>query len=177
MSGFDVLGLGPNARPEEIVAAYRRRIRELHPDLAPDASPDERRAREQATAQLNLAYETALAHARRLVPPGGDEEDTRPQFAAAPKALPRRRRVAPYGVLVALLIAVVVMVATWHANSSSGTAIGECVAWHDRPEVVSCAAANDGRIVAIRSSARSCPAQDSVWTIDPRTNACIQLPQ
>jgi hypothetical protein len=64
MSDYDTLGVPPTAGPTEIAAAYRRRIREVHPDLHPRVSEAERVAREHATVALNLAYESALGRAR-----------------------------------------------------------------------------------------------------------------
>jgi len=53
-----LVGVGPRATWPEVMAAYRRRARDLHPDrLAADASPTERAAAERAMAELNAALE------------------------------------------------------------------------------------------------------------------------
>jgi hypothetical protein len=64
MDEYQILGVTPSSTVTEIVTAYRRRIRQVHPDLAPAASQDERRRRERATTELNLAYSAAVGRAR-----------------------------------------------------------------------------------------------------------------
>ncbi|HEY7955014.1 MAG TPA: J domain-containing protein [Polyangia bacterium] len=59
-SPYRVLELGEGAPLDEIKRAFRRLARELHPDLHPGASPEERRALEERFAELSAAY-------RRLV--------------------------------------------------------------------------------------------------------------
>jgi molecular chaperone DnaJ len=50
-----LLGLGPAATPAEVVTAWRRLARDLHPDRSPDADAARR------FAELRTAYETARA--------------------------------------------------------------------------------------------------------------------
>lgn len=47
-SAHDVLGVPPNATPEQIRTAYKRRARELHPDVS--------KGREAEWAELQTAY-------------------------------------------------------------------------------------------------------------------------
>ena len=60
---FEVLGLRAWADPEEIRAAYRRLVKQCHPDMVRD--PAEKAAAQERMIRLNLAYEEAL----RLVTP------------------------------------------------------------------------------------------------------------
>jgi curved DNA-binding protein CbpA len=62
---YDLLGVAPDASQPELTRAYRRRARELHPDLAPDADQDEFRAVTRAYRLLSdparrSSYDTAL---------------------------------------------------------------------------------------------------------------------
>lgn len=50
-----LLGLGPAATPAEVVTAWRRLARDVHPDRSPDADAARR------FAELRTAYETARA--------------------------------------------------------------------------------------------------------------------
>lgn len=63
---FEVLGLSPTADAEEVRAAYRRLVKQCHPDKFPDG--EERRAAQEKMVTLNLAYEEAyqLASSRRV---------------------------------------------------------------------------------------------------------------
>ena len=63
---FDVLGLEPTASAEEVRAAYRRLVKQCHPDKFVDARARQRA--EEKMIALNLAYEEAyqLASSRRI---------------------------------------------------------------------------------------------------------------
>ena len=54
IAALRALGLGETAKADEIRAAYRRLVREHHPDMA---SPGNRAAATRKTAEINLAYE------------------------------------------------------------------------------------------------------------------------
>jgi len=56
-----LLGLAPGADVTQIKRAYRRLARDVHPDLHPAATPDERRALELRFAQLTEAYRVLVA--------------------------------------------------------------------------------------------------------------------
>jgi hypothetical protein len=59
-SAYALLELGEGANAEEVKRAYRRLARALHPDVHPNASPDELRDLEHRFAAVSAAY-------RRLV--------------------------------------------------------------------------------------------------------------
>jgi len=50
---FQILGVSPDANPDEIKKAYRKLVRENHPDLFPEA---ERPQRDMRMMQINEAY-------------------------------------------------------------------------------------------------------------------------
>ena len=55
---FEELGLRACADPEEIRAAYRRLVKQCHPDMVQD--PAKKQEAQQRMIRLNLAYEEAL---------------------------------------------------------------------------------------------------------------------
>ena len=59
-SYYDILGVSQSASVDEIRRAYRKVIREFHPDLNPDKAKADRRSRE-----LNAALETLTDQAKR----------------------------------------------------------------------------------------------------------------
>jgi len=64
---YGILGIAPDAGPDEIKRAYRRLARELHPDVNPDAAAQER------FAEVSAAYEVLSdPEKRRIVDLGGD---------------------------------------------------------------------------------------------------------
>lgn len=56
---YDVLGVAPNATPEEIKKAHRKAVRRVHPDHNPDADPAE-------AAEINVAADVLLDPVLRL---------------------------------------------------------------------------------------------------------------
>lgn len=59
---FEVLDVAPDATREQIVDAYRRLIREHHPDRVTHLGKDVRDLSERRAAEINVAYAEALNH-------------------------------------------------------------------------------------------------------------------
>ena len=78
-----VLGVSVGASPDDIDRAWKQRLREVHPDRHPDASPAERSRLDQRTREVNAAHD-ALGVA-------ADASDARPdtcrQCGATPVAM------------------------------------------------------------------------------------------
>ncbi len=60
-SALRVLGVSSHASSDDIRHAFRLRVREVHPDLHPHATEDQRRAFERTLSDLNEAYRTLVA--------------------------------------------------------------------------------------------------------------------
>jgi hypothetical protein len=60
-TAWQVLGVEPGTRAEEIRRAFRRLARELHPDRHPEATAEERRALSVRFAEVSEAYRTLVA--------------------------------------------------------------------------------------------------------------------
>ncbi|MDF2692563.1 MAG: hypothetical protein K0S65_946 [Labilithrix sp.] len=61
VGAFRALGVGAGAPVDEIKRAYRRLVREYHPDLHPDATHEERRSLSLRFAEVTAAYRTLVA--------------------------------------------------------------------------------------------------------------------
>jgi hypothetical protein len=77
---FEILGVPVDATQEQIVAAYRVRARQLHPDTKPDATPAERARLTAAMAQLNEAWSvlrdpSSRAEYREVLERGAPDEE------------------------------------------------------------------------------------------------------
>ncbi|MDG2526675.1 DnaJ domain-containing protein [Stenotrophomonas sp. HITSZ_GD] len=57
---FEVLEVDEQAGREEIVAAYKRRISQYHPDKVQHLGPERVALAEQQARRINAAYDTAL---------------------------------------------------------------------------------------------------------------------
>ncbi|MCQ2457115.1 MAG: J domain-containing protein [Clostridia bacterium] len=55
---FEVLGLPYSADADEVRSAYRKRVKQIHPDQFTD--PDQKKAAMAEMVELNLAYEEAM---------------------------------------------------------------------------------------------------------------------
>jgi hypothetical protein len=53
---YQILGVKPDASPEEIKLAYRKRIQEYHPDKVSHLGPELRELAERKSKELNQAY-------------------------------------------------------------------------------------------------------------------------
>ena len=58
---YEVLGVSREASEQDIKKAFRRLARELHPDLHPLATDEERRDLEVRFAEVAAAYKTLVA--------------------------------------------------------------------------------------------------------------------
>ena len=58
---YRTLGLSSGASSDEIKRAYRRLVREYHPDLHPEASHEERRSLSLRFAEVTAAYRALVA--------------------------------------------------------------------------------------------------------------------
>jgi hypothetical protein len=61
LGAYRALGLPGDAPEVEVKRAYRRLVREYHPDLHPDATSDERRALSTRFAEVTAAYRSLVA--------------------------------------------------------------------------------------------------------------------
>lgn len=57
---FEVLGIPESSLREDIVAAYKRKIRQYHPDLVARMGHELRELAEHKSRQINAAYDAAL---------------------------------------------------------------------------------------------------------------------
>ncbi len=64
LSAHDILGVSANATAAEIKTAYRRRIKDCHPDRFPQSDAHSRALAEEWTKTLNAAYAELTAAAR-----------------------------------------------------------------------------------------------------------------
>ena len=64
-SPYEVLGVNPGASQEEISAAYRRLVRQYHPDKVADLGPEFRELAEQRMKEINAAYQSLKRHSPR----------------------------------------------------------------------------------------------------------------
>jgi curved DNA-binding protein CbpA len=62
---FELLGLSPSASLEEVRAAYRKKMKEWHPDVFAGRSDEARRVAEEKTRDIIEAYQILLARYRR----------------------------------------------------------------------------------------------------------------
>ena len=61
LSAYRTLGISTGAPADEIKRAYRRLVREYHPDLHPDATHEERRTLSARFAEVTAAYRSLVA--------------------------------------------------------------------------------------------------------------------
>ncbi|MBI4312620.1 MAG: J domain-containing protein [Chloroflexi bacterium] len=56
-SPYEVLDVSPEATPEEVRAAYRRKVQQYHPDKVADLGPEIRDVADKRMKEINAAYE------------------------------------------------------------------------------------------------------------------------
>jgi curved DNA-binding protein CbpA len=84
MNYYEILGIPPDAEPEEIRAAFRRLARRYHPDAGTGSSAEKFR-------EISEAYETLGDANRRRV----YDQDRRPGWVAIPVEYVRRPEPEP----------------------------------------------------------------------------------
>ncbi len=57
---YDVLGIAPGASERDIDRAWKQKLRDVHPDRHPDATPSERALLERRTREVNVAHDELL---------------------------------------------------------------------------------------------------------------------
>ncbi len=101
MDEFSVIGIAPEATPEQITTAWKAAARLTHPDMFPEATAEQRKYLNDRMAALNAAYHTlsdpaGLARARRLRQAAShNEADLRPENAATPEGRAGSRHPQP----------------------------------------------------------------------------------
>ena len=61
----EVLGVGPDALPDEVRAAYLREIDKYHPDRVASMAPEFRALAEDRSKEINRAYSEGIAASSR----------------------------------------------------------------------------------------------------------------
>ena len=101
MSYYDLLGVPPEATPEQIRAAYRTLVQLFHPDRLEHLKPESRLFAEERLKTLNRAYEVLGDPARRSAydytnaPRPANAADPAPQPRAQPPPEPRPSAAPP----------------------------------------------------------------------------------
>ena len=178
MTLYDELGVPATATTGEMHAAYRAKVRSLHPDARSRSSdPEADREADAALRRLNNAWEVLRDPPRRrsydnqvFAGPGSPASPHGRFGPAAPSSeedwvgsdAGTRPHFRWWIVAVAVLLAVFVFSA--YAGSPTNTdaprssTVGRCLARQPGVDaVVDCAAANEGRIVAEISRTATCP--------------------
>ncbi len=85
---YEALQISPWAAPDEIRSAYRRLVKQCHPDMVQD--PAEKEQAQERMVRLNLAYEEALRMSTQRPKPSAAQELCREDaIALAEKMLER----------------------------------------------------------------------------------------
>jgi DnaJ domain len=129
----EVLGVGPDASPDELAAAYRMLARRYHPDQHPGASTVEREIWAARMAEVNAAYARLTGASKPVRPPvpppnrpatGQVAPATEPVAAARPVATPRPDLGWVFAVLglavVVVVLGVVVVVLLLASSNDPG---------------------------------------------------------
>jgi hypothetical protein len=202
----DVLGVSPTASEAEIVAAYRRLAKLLHPDASPAADANTKRMRQAEMARLNHAYRNARAAVsgraavapqlvrrdavtdaladRDLVPgaasQAGGGEAARSVSEPEPEGSAPRARSARWGWRLALVVvAGIVGVGVEVALTTPAQpqlSVDTCVVWSGGYHPAPCDQPHSGRIVEQVGSAGDCPSRSAYIPITSHV-LCIDTSQ
>jgi hypothetical protein len=171
-----VLGVSPDASPDEVHRAYRDRARLLHPDRQAAASPAERIEADRRMRELNEAWRvlrqrehTGRAFEPAPVPRRAGEPDD--EVAVAPDVGPvlgTVLRSLPWVIILGVFAFIFVFTAyagqrdaePAPAPRPEPAVVGSCVRVSPGPSttVVPCDEPNTGRVAARVPDRRSCPA-------------------
>jgi len=169
---YDELGVPPTATTGEMHAAYRARVRALHPDARSGSTDrDADRRADAALRRLNTAWEVLRDPPRRRT---YDNQVFAPPGLAGPPGAAVPRAAATWGeeagrphfrwwiVVLAVLLAVFVFTAyaggATDTNPPRSPTIGRCLARQPGVDaIVDCSSPNEGRIVADVAPRATCP--------------------
>ncbi len=181
-SHYEVLAVSRRASPDQIRAAYRRRVAEVHPDRFVDAAPA-RRAQADADmravteawrvlgdSRRRQAYDRSLGIGEDPLARALRIDDARFTAAATNGAAPdepvdgaaRVARALPWvAVLIVLALIFVFTAYALHGSSKGGTgSVGDCIsvdATTGEIAPAACDAAGARRISAVVNPAQPCP--------------------
>jgi hypothetical protein len=193
---YDELGVAPDASEEALRAGYRRRARQLHPDVAAEAGTGEAMLRlNQAwrvlsDAQQRRRYDEALGH--RSVAPAATVSDAGPEVEEPVELrhrVPFLRPSALVLVTLAILFVVTAYAGSWPGQNGGSPApvpstapgpprvvpvvpVGQCLAATPTAGLnvlVPCSTPNDGQILAEVAAPDQCPSGTvgHLWTLRP----------
>jgi hypothetical protein len=198
---YDVLGVRPDAPPEDVRRAYLNRARELHPDRTASKSKDEADRSARQMQQVNeawrilrdpntrSAYDRALlsrevarpAPPPRATEPAIDDDDLDRPFDA-PLAQPGDvvvsiARAIPW--VAVLVILVVIFVFTAYAGKrgtdDTNSLLNHCVVSGSASAVraVPCEGPNEGKVVQIVDRASLCQSGATTRSIEGNQWLCL----
>lgn len=122
---YSLLGISPEASPEEIEAAYARQRERYNPERVVDLDPEVRQVAVTRSAELQRAYTILADETRRRQYDASLRGVESPKAAEARGLTPRERTFAAVGALVALLLVGGIWVLTGRDVAPASQAMGE----------------------------------------------------
>ena len=189
---YDVLGVRPDAPPEDVRRAYLDRARELHPDRTATRSKTDAERAARGMQEVNEAWRilrdptSRAAYDRALQPVEDEDEDVddldRPFHA--PLAEPgdlgvSLARAIPWVAILTVLFAIFVFTAFAGGDRTDDAAddlVGRCVVTGSASSVrpVPCDGPNEGQVVLIVDQASLCPRDSTPQAIEGDRWLCLQ---